>query len=107
MHPGALLSDVGHLQHVRIQACFDDGPAKGRLVQAWRAGGHYHAIKLELGNIFLDLFLADVGAGELQIAGYGNIGQLLGKALQVFHVQDAGDIQAAVTNVNTSGHETS
>ena len=76
-------------------------------MQAGRAGGHHHAIKFKLCNIILDLLLADVGAGELQIAGYGHIGQLLGKALQIFHVQDAGDIQAAVTDVNTNGHETS
>ena len=76
-------------------------------MQARRAGGHHHAIKLKLGNILLDLLLADVGAGELQIAGYGHIGKLLGKALQILHVQDAGDVQAAVTDVNTNGHETS
>ncbi|OPY51508.1 MAG: hypothetical protein A4E49_02224 [Methanosaeta sp. PtaU1.Bin112] len=76
-------------------------------MQSRRAGGHNHAIELEFGDILLDLLLADVGAGELQIASYGHIGKLLGKAPQVIHVEDAGDVQAAVTDVDSCGHETS
>ena len=60
-----------------------------------------------LGYVLLDLLLADVGAGELQVAGHGHAGELLGKALEVLHTEDPGDVQAAVTDVNTSGHETS
>jgi len=75
--------------------------------QPRRACGHDNAIQIVLGDILLDLLLADVGAGELQIAGYGHIGKLFCIASQILHVQDSGDVQAAVTDVHSNGHGTS
>ena len=75
-------------------------------MQTRRAGGHDYPVKLEFCNILLDLLLSDIGTGELQIAGDGHIGQLFREAFQLLHVQDTGDVQAAVTDVNTNGHET-
>jgi len=107
VHPGALLTDVGHLQHIGIQARLADSPAEGGLMEAGRAGRHHHPVQFVLGYVLLDLLLADVGAGELQVTGHGHAGERLSKALQVLHIEDPGYIQAAVTDVNTSGHGTS
>ncbi|VVB71795.1 Uncharacterised protein [uncultured archaeon] len=62
VHPGALLPDVGHLQHVGIEASLRYGAAKGGLVQSRRACGDHNPVKLVFGYILLDLLLADVGA---------------------------------------------
>jgi len=72
VHPGALLPDVGHLQHIGIQARLADSPAEGGLMEAGRAGRHHHPVQLVLGDVLLDLLLAYIGAGKLQVAGHGH-----------------------------------
>ena len=106
VHPGALFPDIGHLQHVRVQPGLGYSPAKCGLMQTRRAGCYDYPIELELCNILLDLLLSGIGTGELQISGDCHIGQLFREAFQLLHVQDTGDVQAAVTDVNTNRHET-
>jgi hypothetical protein len=76
-------------------------------MQTRRAGGNDNPIEPAFRYVLLYLLLAYIGARELQIAGYGYIGQRLCEALQLLYIENAGDVQAAVTDVNTYGHETS
>ena len=62
--PGDLLADVDVLEEVLVQAGAVDRPAEGHLVQGRRAGGHHHAVELELPDLLLDEGLAGVGADE-------------------------------------------
>ena len=75
-------------------------------MQTRRACCHDYPVELELFYIFLDLLLSGIGTGELQITGDCHIGQLFREAFQLLHIQDTGDVQAAVTDVNTNRHET-
>jgi hypothetical protein len=68
VNPGAVLADVGHLEHVRV----DPGPlaraAKGRLVHMGRARGHDDPINAKFFDVFFDQLLAQAGTHEFVIA---------------------------------------
>ena len=101
MDPGAVLADVGHLQQVRIQTGVLAGPAEGLLVQVRRAGGHDDAREALLLDVLFDQALAQRRAHELVVAGDGHVLDVLARpARDLFHVDRAGDVAAAMTDVN-------
>ena len=57
MHPGALISDVGHFKEVFVDPRIDGRLLKERLMGAGAAGGYHHPVKVvfldQVFNIFL------------------------------------------------------
>ena len=107
VHPGAVLADVGHLQQVGIETGVLAGPAEGLLVQVRRAGGHDDARQALLLDVLFDQALAERRAHELVVAGDGHVFDVLARpARDLFHVDRAGDVAAAMTDVNADflGH---
>ena len=74
MHPGIHVTDIGHLQQVRIQSRADHNPAKYRLVCLGRTSGHDDAINVMLPDGLLDFALGVSGTGEHLAAGQYHIG---------------------------------
>ena len=98
--PGHLLADVGHLHQEAVQAGVLGGPAEGGLVQVRRAGGHHDPVQAELDDVPLDQFLAGIGTHVFVVPGQRDVGQPLGELRQRLHVDRAGDVAAAVADVN-------
>ena len=95
-------------QQVGVQAGVGAGPAEGLLVQVRRAGGHHHAGEAFLLDVLLDHLLAERGAHELVVAGDGHVLEVLAGPLgDLLDVDRAGDVAAAVTNVDADflGHD--
>ncbi len=99
-HPGDLLADVGHLHQEAVQAGVLGGAAEGGLVQVGRAGRHHDAVQPQLADVALDQLLAGIGAHVLVVPGQGDAGQTLGELGQGVDVDHAGDIGAAVADVD-------
>ena len=99
--PGDLLADVGHLHQEAVQAGVLGGAAEGGLVQVRRAGGHHDPVQVELDDVAFDQFLAGIGAHVLVVPGEGHAGQALGELRQRLHVDHAGDVAAAVADVDS------
>src|SRR4030042_395305 len=50
-HPGAVLTNVGHLEEEWTQPTFFTSPAKGRLMHQWCAGSHHYPVQTLLADI--------------------------------------------------------
>jgi hypothetical protein len=62
MNPTALLSDVSHLQKIRIKTSFDNAFAKGRFMHPGSTGGHNDTVKAAFADVFFDFSLPRIGA---------------------------------------------
>ena len=70
------------------------------LVERRRTGRHHDPVEVGLPNVPLHQLLARVGAHVLVVPGKGHAGQPLGELGQRVHVDRAGDIAAAVADVD-------
>ena len=98
--PRHLLADVAHLHQEAVQAGVLGGAAEGGLVQVRRAGRHHDAGQAVLGDVPLHQFLAGVRAHVLVVPGDDHAGQALGELRQRLDVDRAGNIAAAMADVN-------
>ena len=99
--PGALLADVPHLEQEGIDPAALGGLAEGLLVHQRRAGGDHDGVEPVGLDVALDHLLAWVRAHELVVLGQRDVGQRLGELGHRLHVDRAGDVQAAVADVDT------
>ncbi len=99
VHPGAVLPQVDDLQQIRVNAAFLKQPPEGGLVELGRAGGQHHPVQGKVLDILLYFFLAGLGAGIEVMAANQDPGQILGCRGQGFRIQDPGDVEAAVANI--------
>ena len=102
--PGDVLADVGHFEHVAVQAGAFHGAAERGLVHARAAGGHHHAVQLVLVDGRLDGGLAGLGAGVHEVHGVDHIGIGSGRLGDLGAINGAADIAAAVTDENAYSH---
>ena len=100
-HPGNLLANRGHLEHIGVDARPFACALKGLLMHAGGAGCHHHPIELIGDDVPLDHFLARVRAHELVILGNCHIWQLADKSRYFFHAHLVGDVDTAVADVET------
>ncbi len=64
------------------------------------AGGHHHPVELELANVVLNQVLARLAAHVFVVAGHGDVGERSGVLGDFADVDDAGDVGAAVADVD-------
>ena len=76
---------------------------------SWRACCHNNTVELVFGNILLDICSCPISEQENWEIPYPQLhpASSQSKAFQLNNVQDACDIQAAVTDINTNGHRNS
>ncbi len=99
-HPRTVLADVGHLQQIRIEAAVRGRLAESGFVHGRRAGRHDRARDAELLDVVLDEILARIGAHVLVLARHGHVGLRGGPLGDLFDVDLATDVGAAVTDVD-------
>jgi hypothetical protein len=71
-------------------------------MHAGRTGSHHHTGKTVFFNIFLDVFLARVGAHVFIIPGNDYLGPGFSFFGERSYIHDAGDIGTAVANIYTN-----
>ena len=99
-----MLADVGHFEHVAVQAGALHRPAEGRLMDAGAARGDDHAVELVLVDGRLDGRLSRLGAGIHDVLGQHHIREhprILG---HLGAVHGAGDIAAAMADEDAYSH---
>ena len=99
VHPGGVLADIYHLEIERVKAALGRGLAESLLVQERRAGRHYQALQLVLSYVLGYHLLAGVGAHVFIIARNRHSGQAGRVFLHFGRVYYAGDIGAAVADI--------
>jgi hypothetical protein len=73
VYPGALLTDVDHFQHERIETCFFKHSFEGLLVQVGRTGCNEYVIKIKVGYILDYGVLSRIGTHELYVLDQSNV----------------------------------
>jgi len=71
MHPGVLISDIGHLEQIPVQAACLQGLHEHRRMGFRAAGGDDHTVQFVLEDFILDLGLGILAAGEEIVVGKG------------------------------------
>ena len=64
MHPGPLVTNVGHLKKVLVQASLFDGFLESWFMRARRARGHHYPVQVVLFDALLNQFLGILGTSE-------------------------------------------
>ena len=100
MNPRALLSDVGNLYHIGIQASLFTGFAEGVFVHSGRTGTHHNTSKTKLTHLLLNQILAGLGAHILIICGEHNAGFLAECLRNRLHVHRCCNVTAAPADKN-------
>ena len=93
--PGALLADVGDLDHIGVETCFFTGLAERLLVHSGGARTDDHAGQPVFVDLLLDHLLAGLGTHVLIIGGENNAGLLCERLRDCFHVDGRGNVAAA------------
>ena len=101
VHPGALLTDIRDLDHVRVEAGGRGRFAERRLVHPGRAGADDDAGQLMLGDGGADYVLPGLRAHIRIIRGDRDARLVLQGLGDGFDVDRPGDVRAAVANENT------
>ncbi len=101
MHPGTMLTYVGHFKKVGIETCALARSPKGRLVKSRRARGHDHPVQLVLPYVRFDLLLPGLRAGVKRILCEYNPGQIFSIFGYYLAVDRAADVFSAMANINT------
>ena len=99
VHPGAVLPEIDDLQQVGVKAAFQEQPPEGGFVELGGAGRQHHPVQGKVLDILLYFLLARLGAGIEMMAADRHPGQILGCRGQGFGVQDPGDVEAAVADI--------
>ena len=100
--PAALLANVGHLQHVRVQPRPLDGAAEGALVHARAAGSDDQAGQPVLMDVLGNHLLSRVGAHVLIPTGLDHARDSQCKFSNRRHIHHLCDVGAAAANVNAN-----
>ena len=98
VHPGALLTDVGHLEPERVQPSLLGGGPEGRLMQTRGTGCHNDTGQVVLLDGILDLLLAGGRAHVLVVVCKCDVRQGLGVFFYLRDVNRSGDIGSAVAD---------
>ncbi len=106
-YPGNMFADIGHFQHIRIQARPRYRAAEGVFVHTRGAGGHNHTVQMVFPYGLFNRFLPGFGTGVHGICGIGNIGQGKGRLRHSFCIHCGFYITAAMADKNTYIHTTS
>jgi hypothetical protein len=101
MDPGILISDVGHLKKVFIEASFPDGLLKEGLMGARRAGRHHDAIKIILLNNLFHLVLCVLRTGEKIVLHVSHMWEGFGIFSDSRHIGNPANIDATVADKDT------
>ena len=96
--PGALISDIGHLEEKLVQPRFPDRLPKHGLVGPRRAGGDDHTVQFVLCDGILDLFLGILGAGVEIFIHIDDILQRAGILLHRGNIHHPSDIDPAMAD---------
>ena len=103
--PGNVLADVGHFEHVTVEARAFYRAAEGGLVHARRTGSHHHAVQLVFVDGGLNGGLARFGAGVHGVGGVDHIGVAAGDFGHLGAVHGAGNVAAAVADEDAYSHD--
>ena len=104
VHPGIVFADVHHLELVGVEAALLGGSAKGLLVKVRGTGGDHDAVEAVLADVVDNELLAGVRAHVLVVARQDDPRQRGGPVGNAGYVDDAGDICAAVADVDADTH---
>ena len=102
--PRHMLADVGHFEHVAVEARAFHRAAEGRLMHARRTGRHHHAVEFVFVNGGLDGGLSRLGTGIHQVGRIGHVGEGAGQLRHLGAVHGAGDIAAAMADKDAYSH---
>jgi hypothetical protein len=105
MHPGVHVTDVGHLQQEGIQPRADQHTAEDGFVCLRRTGGDHHAVDTLLLDFIFYLLLSVASAGEHLVGGINDIGQVPGVLYYLLHIDDTGDVAAAMADEYTHARD--
>ncbi len=98
MDPGTLITDIGHLKKVFIQASFSDGLLEQRLMGSGSARGDDHPIQIVLLYHFLYLLLGILGASVEIVLSVDYIREGFGILHNLGHSHVPTDIDPTVAN---------
>ena len=98
MYPGALLTDVGDLNHVGVQTGGLSGLAEGGFVHTGGAGADHDTGKLMLTDRIADQILTCLRAHILIFGGYNHAGLIPERIGNGFHIHCAGDVGTAMAH---------
>ena len=93
--PGALLADVGDLDHIGVETCFFAGLAERLLVHSGGARTDDYAGQPVFVDLLLDHLLAGLGTHVLIIGGENNARLFCKRLRDSFHVDGRGNVAAA------------
>ena len=103
--PGDVLADIGHFEHVAVEAGTFHGTAEGGLMHAGRAGSHHDAVEAVLLDGLHDVFLSGFGAGVHGVFGEDHVRIALGYLGDGGGIDRGFDVAAAVTDEYTYFHD--
>ena len=96
MDPGILVANVGHGDEILVQPGLAEGVLEQGLMGTGAAGGHHHPVEALGVEHFLEFLQRIRGAGKGGGVGVDHLGQGAGISRHRRHIDDAGDIDAAV-----------
>jgi len=74
VHPGILVSNIGHLKEILVEAALLKGIHKDPLVGLWGTGGHHNPVKFLFLYPLFNPFLGILGTGKKVHLGINNVG---------------------------------
>ena len=95
MYPGALLTDIGDLHHIRIQTGRLCSLTESSLVHTGRAGTDNNTGKAMFPDCVADDILTGLGTHILIVGGENNTGLIFERLCHCDDVYSAGDIASA------------
>ena len=98
MYPGALVADIGHLEHVGVKPGGPQAVLEKGCVGEGRTTGHHHPVEVVLDDPFGDGLDRILGAGVQVILSVDYIRQAGGVMGDGRHIQEPADIRAAVAD---------
>jgi hypothetical protein len=102
VNPGALITDIDHLEKIRIESCLFTALAEKGLVSSRAAGGNNNTVELLIFDGIFDFVYAGLGTGVEVFFHEYDVGQgfrILGQARAV---QITSDVAAAVTDKDSN-----